>query len=446
MIWEIPSLKGGIVIRNPFRLMLYIIFTVTIMAACARPTETPAPPTQTPTPSSTYTPIATVLTIPISTPTRASTITTTAKPTFSPTWTRTPVESDKLVNCPGAPELLLKLGDWAMVSMDPPLPNKLRSQPDSSSELIGQVEPGKNVLVVDGPRCADSYTWWFIRSLEGLEGWTVEGNIEGYWLVDPIYAWYQLPDPLISQGVKTYDLRELKISADRALINDITGNYNPLATPLPTPQTDETPLPDDPRYSDFGTASYAAHSFYNVSGTSDYYFWVYDLQDPLSRYYLNHKSYNDCTEALRKTLESPTIEPEYLKPFCGVNGGIPLLFKAGIKRIHFTGGEGVRYLIASGNYQTVNHLEYRFQGLSDDGRYYISGFFRPIFHPYIIEDQLFGGDFGWLLEWKEEQYEQAQKSYDLFNTRIEELLNAGVMTLYPSLQFLDDMIASIVIK
>jgi hypothetical protein len=446
MILEIPRLKGGIVIRNPFWLMLYIIFSVAILAACSRPTETPAPQIQTSTPPSTYTPIATVLITQISTPTRAPTFTTTAKPTITPTWTRTPEESDKLVNCPGAPDILLKLGDWAMVSMDPPLPNKVRSQPGSKSELIGQVQPGENVLVVDGPSCADSYTWWFVRSLEGLEGWTVEGDPSSYWLVDPISVWYQLPHPLTSQGIKTYDLRELKISADLALISDITGNYNPLATPLPMPQTEETPYPDDPRYSDFGTASYAAHSFYNMAGRSDDYFWVYDLEDPLSRYYLNHMSYNDCTEALRKNLESPTIEPEYLKPFCGINGAIPLLFKASVKPIQFSGGEGVRYLIASGNYQTVNYLEYRFQGLSEDGRYYISGFFRPIFHPYIIEDQLFGDDFGWLLEWKEGQYEEAQKSYDLFNARIEELLNADVVTLYPSLEFLDDMMGSIVIK
>ena len=433
-------------IRNPFRLMLYIIFPATILAACTKPIETLVYPTQTPMHPSSYTPIATVLSTPISTPTRAFTNTSTTKPTFTPTWTITPVENYIIVNCPGAPDILLKLGDWAMVSMDPPLPNKLRSQPRSSSELIGQVQPGENVLVVDGPRCADKYTWWYVRRLDGLEGWTVEGDAEGYWLVDPIYAWYQLPDPLTSQGVKTYDLRELKISANLALINDITGNYNPLATPLPTPQTEETPFPDDPRYSDFGTASYAAHSFYNVSGTFDDYFWVYDLEDPLSRYYLNHMSYDDCTEALRKNLESPTIEPEYLKPFCGINGAIPLLFKASVKLIQFTGGEGVRYLIASGNYQTVNYLEYRFQGLSEDGRYYISGFFKPIIHPYIIEDQLYGDDFGWLLEWKEGQYEQAQKSYDLFNARIEELLNAGMVTLYPSLEFLDDMMASIVSK
>jgi hypothetical protein len=435
-------------IKKTFCLGLCAVFFILILVACNQG----AAPTQTPTQrsvktlASTSTPAPTTTQVPPSTPTPTAKATSAHVSTNTPARSATPEKKDKVISCPGAPEITLKLNDWAMVSTDPPLPNKIRSQPGTSAELIGQVQPGENVLVVDGPTCADGYTWWFVRSLEGLEGWTVEGDNEGYWLVDPIYAWYDLPKPLTSQGVKTYDLRELKISADRALIGDITGSYNPLATPMPRPQTEETPFPDDPRYSDFGTASYAAHSFYNVSGTIGDYFWVYDLEDPLSRYYLNHMSYDDCTKALQKNLENAIPVRDYLDPFCGVNQGIPLLFKAGVKPIQFNGGKGVRYLTASGNSQTVNHLVYHFQGLSDNGRYYITGFFRPIFHPYIIEDQLYADDFGWLLEWKDGQYDEAQKSYDLFNARIEQLINAEAVTLYPSLEFLDNMMASIAMQ
>jgi hypothetical protein len=367
--------------------------------------------------------------------------------TSSPTRTIAPTNTAIVEECPGAPAISLKVGDWAMVSVDPPLPNKIRSQPGTSGEIMGWVQPGENVLVVDGPRCAESFTWWFVRNLGGLEGWTVEGDSSGYWLVDPIYAWYQLPNQIEPQGAKTYDLREIKISADLALVSSINGTYNPLATPIPRPLTPDTPEPNDPRFSDFGTTSYAAHSFYTISGVvDDSWVWVYDLTDPLSRYYLNNQGYNDCTEALRENLKNEVIVKDYLNPFCGINGGIPLLFKAGVNSIQFTGGKGVRYMYASGNYQTVNYLEYRFQGLSDDGRYYLSGVFRPILHPYILEDQLYNADFGWLLEWKEGQYEQAQKSYDSFNVRVEELLDADKITLYPSLDFLDQMMASIVIK
>lgn len=378
--------------------------------------------------------------------TLSSTLTPTVSTTDTPIRTVTPSKTEIVQSCPGAPAILLTPGDWARVSVDSPLPNKIRSQPGISGEILGLAQPGENVLVIDGPRCSDGYTWWFVRSLSGLEGWTVEGDTSSYWLVEPIYAWYRLPYPLTPQGMRTYDLRELKISADGALVYNIIGSYNPLATPMARPLTPDTPEPDDPRYSQFGTASYAAHSFYTISGTVDDFFWVYDLQDPLSRYYLNHKSHDDCTEILRENLDNDVIVNAYLDPFCGINGGIPLLFKAGVKSIQFTGGEGVRYLIASGNHLTVNQLVYHFQGLSDDGRYFLTAIIRPILHPYIIEDQLFTGDFGWLLELKEGQYEQAQKSYDTFNTRIEELLNAGVVTLYPSLEFLDDMMASIVIK
>lgn len=422
------------------------------LTACL-PNTPAAPTTSTSHPISTATYSPTIPLLPSITPTitnratQTSTSTQILTATSSPIRTITPTKTAIVESCPGAPDILLKLGDWARVSVDPPLPNKIRNQPGTSGEVIGWVQPGENVLVVDGPRCSDSYTWWFVRNLSGVEGWTVEGDTSGYWLVEPIYAWYQLPNPLKSQGDQAYDLRELKISADRVLIYSITGNYNPLATPMPRPLTPDTPEPNDPRYSDFGTASYAAHSFYTISGAIDnLWLWVYDLTDPLSRYYLNHKSYNDCTQVLRDNLDSEGIIKSSLDPFCGINGGIPLIFKAAIKSIQFTGGKGVRYLIASGNYQTVNHLEYIFQGLSDDGHYYITGRLRPILHPYIIEDQLYHGDFGWLLEWKSGQYEQAEKTYEIFNTRIEELLNADQVTLYPSLEFLDDMMTSIVIK
>ena len=89
----------------------------------------------------------------------------------------------EITACPGAPEIKLKPGGWARVSGNPPLPSRIRSQPGSSGEVIGQVQPGENVLVVDGPRCANGYTWWYVRSPDGLEGWAAEGDAAGYWLV-----------------------------------------------------------------------------------------------------------------------------------------------------------------------------------------------------------------------------------------------------------------------
>jgi Tol biopolymer transport system component len=54
MIWAVPKSKGGIVIRKPFRLMLYVLFLIAILAACTNPTEIatlPPPPTETKAPA-----------------------------------------------------------------------------------------------------------------------------------------------------------------------------------------------------------------------------------------------------------------------------------------------------------------------------------------------------------------------------------------------------------
>jgi hypothetical protein len=134
----------------------------------ATATPTPRRATLTPWPTSTQQPTAPA------TPTR----------TQLPTTTATPFQ------CPGAPTLSLKPGDWAQVSLDPPLPNNIRRQPGLSSELIGIIQPGETVRLLKGPLCVDGYAWWFVRSLDGLEGWTAEGNASNYWLIPPLDAFF----------------------------------------------------------------------------------------------------------------------------------------------------------------------------------------------------------------------------------------------------------------
>src|SRR4030065_25748 len=72
----------------------------------------------------------------------------------------------------------------------PPQAHLCPPPPNHSGEVIGQIQPGENVLVLDAPRCADGYTWWFIHSVAGIEGWTAEGDATGYWLtpIQPLSA------------------------------------------------------------------------------------------------------------------------------------------------------------------------------------------------------------------------------------------------------------------
>ncbi len=63
------------------------------------------------------------------------------------------------------------------------LPNLLRDLPGSSGGLLGQLEPGTEFIVVDGPRCSllDKIVWWQVTA-NGLTGWTAEGRDGDYWI------------------------------------------------------------------------------------------------------------------------------------------------------------------------------------------------------------------------------------------------------------------------
>jgi hypothetical protein len=80
------------------------------------------------------------------------------------------------------PSRLFK-GGTARVKEDPPLPNRVRIEPDAQSEVIGRIEPGEIVNLVDGPICKHGWVWWYIQSRKsGLTGWTSEGDRNEYWL------------------------------------------------------------------------------------------------------------------------------------------------------------------------------------------------------------------------------------------------------------------------
>ena len=86
--------------------------------------------------------------------------------------------------CPGTYWSNLRVGDTAMVSQDPPLPNRVRQTPNKQGEVLGQIPPGENLLILDGPECANGWVWWYISAEnQNLSGWTAEGDETSYWLI-----------------------------------------------------------------------------------------------------------------------------------------------------------------------------------------------------------------------------------------------------------------------
>lgn len=84
--------------------------------------------------------------------------------------------------CPDAATSRLKIGDLAYVTKDPPLPNRVRQDPNTDADILGYITPGGSMEIIGGPECANGWVWWRVKNAD-LEGWTPEGDQETYWLV-----------------------------------------------------------------------------------------------------------------------------------------------------------------------------------------------------------------------------------------------------------------------
>jgi serine/threonine protein kinase len=116
-------------------------------------------------------------------PTATPLPTLTPSPTLvsSPTNTPIPTRSSPS-SCPGAPPQRVQVGERARVctAYEQLI---LRAQPRRSSSELDRLEPGKYVTIIDGPICADVYSWWKVRTDSGTVGWVAEGGDE----IDPYF-------------------------------------------------------------------------------------------------------------------------------------------------------------------------------------------------------------------------------------------------------------------
>lgn len=88
--------------------------------------------------------------------------------------------------CSGTLPTRLQVGMNAEVTRSGMAPQlSLRAQPSLSSEKVHVISTGRKMTILQGPVCADSSYWWYIRSEQGFEGWVREGDNEDYW-IDPL--------------------------------------------------------------------------------------------------------------------------------------------------------------------------------------------------------------------------------------------------------------------
>ena len=89
------------------------------------------------------------------------------------------------IACPSSYNSHLALDMVAYVSEDPPIPNNLRETAGLAHQRVGELQPGEEAYILDGPKCIDGWVWWDVRSLvNGERGWTSEAGSEWeYWLI-----------------------------------------------------------------------------------------------------------------------------------------------------------------------------------------------------------------------------------------------------------------------
>jgi len=80
--------------------------------------------------------------------------------------------------CALAPQL--SPGQQAVVS--PGLANRVRTAASLNAEVVGRIQAGEVVTVIQGPVCAGGYYWYSVQGA-GFAGWTVEGIDGDYWLL-----------------------------------------------------------------------------------------------------------------------------------------------------------------------------------------------------------------------------------------------------------------------
>jgi hypothetical protein len=107
--------------------------------------------------------------------------TATPEPTPSPTWD--PLSAPiyyPLENCVAS---RLHVGDLAMVTYGGG-PNGIRYGLDIHYDtVLTYAEEGQNLEIIAGPWCSQGWIVWMVRTMDGIVGYTPEGDGNSYWLM-----------------------------------------------------------------------------------------------------------------------------------------------------------------------------------------------------------------------------------------------------------------------
>mgnify|MGYP001108983322 CR=1 FL=1 len=84
-------------------------------------------------------------------------------------------------NCPNAPRIRLIVQERGQVTEVDERRLNMRLGPGTDYAIVRRIEPGEVFFVLDGPECAEVYSWFRVRYGDQA-GWIAEGDPEAYYV------------------------------------------------------------------------------------------------------------------------------------------------------------------------------------------------------------------------------------------------------------------------
>ncbi len=135
-------------------------------------------------------------------------------------------QNDGAATCPNSLPPQMVVGENGRLIPGPGLKNRIRQQATTSSDQVGTISEGDVFIVLDGPECADGYAWWQI-DFDGVVGWTVQGDSQGYW-IEPLISTTSDSAAIDAVAIDAVDfeITELEVEYDQAVGDLIFLNTN----------------------------------------------------------------------------------------------------------------------------------------------------------------------------------------------------------------------------
>ncbi|GIK29091.1 MAG: SH3 domain-containing protein [Chloroflexi bacterium] len=165
---------------TPKSSLLFVLLLLAATACGPRPQAAPTDTPDVPIPTAAFTSTATAS----PTPTRTSTPAIVIAPLRSATAVRFSATVAPAPVCQDTPRSRMIVQARGQVTSEDPSPLNVRDSASIRAEVLTQLQARSLFYVLDGPRCADGYTWFRIRA-RGVEGWVAEGDSEDYY-IEPI--------------------------------------------------------------------------------------------------------------------------------------------------------------------------------------------------------------------------------------------------------------------